>query len=131
MTETTNTENNKTIVIIEDEHDLRFVYTEMLTDAGYHVEGAGDGQAGMDLLKTIKWDALLLDIMLPGKDGLKILKELKANPEFKKGPVITLTNLNSEQIIRECINAGADGYLIKSEITPDKIVNEVQNILGK
>jgi DNA-binding response OmpR family regulator len=131
MTENnTQLNKNKIILLVEDEHDLRFVYTEMLTDAGYKVEGAADGQSGMDLIKTLKWDLLLLDIMLPGKDGLKILKDLQANPELKKGPVITLTNLNSEQIIRECMGSGADGYLIKSEITPDKIVMEVNNFLS-
>lgn len=122
-------ENIKTVLIIEDEHDLRFVYTEMLTDAGYKVEGASDGQEGMQKIANLKWDILLLDIMLPGKDGLKILRDIRANPALKKGPIITLTNLNSEQIVRECMEAGADGYLIKSEITPDKIVEEVAAFL--
>ena len=62
---------------------------------------------------------------------MNALKELKDHPELKKGPVITLTNLNSEQIVRECMATGADGYLIKSEITPDKIVDEVKNFLNK
>ncbi len=123
--------NDKLILIVEDEHDLRFVYTEMLTDAGYKVEGAADGQEGSQKIASLKWDLLLLDIMLPGKDGLKILKELSEHPELKKGPVITLTNLNSEQIVKECMSAGADGYLIKSEITPDKIVQEVGAFLNK
>lgn len=125
------TMSDKLVLIIEDEHDLRFVYTEMLTDAGYKVEGAGDGQEGSQKIASLPWDLLLLDIMLPGKDGLKILKDFREHPELKKGPVITLTNLNSEQIVRECMAAGADGYLIKSEITPDKIVQEVEAFLGK
>lgn len=66
-----------------------------------------------------------------GKDGLKILKDMKEKPELKKGPVIALTNLNSENIIHEAFTSGADGYLIKSEITPDKIVEEVMKVLGK
>ena len=58
-----------------------------------------------------------------------MLKEMKENPELKKGPVVALTNLNSKNIIQEAFGSGADGYLIKSEITPDKIVEEVGRVL--
>jgi DNA-binding response OmpR family regulator len=117
------------ILIVEDEHDIREIYAEVLSSAGYKVEQAQDGDQGMQKIKDVHWDLLLLDIMLPGKDGLKILKEIRDNPELKKGPVISLTNLNSENIIQEAFGSGADGYLIKSEITPDKIVDEVSRIL--
>lgn len=119
------------ILIIEDEHDIREIYAEVLQTSGYKVEQASDGESGMQKIKNTHWDLLLLDIMLPGKDGLKILKEMKENPELKKGPVIALTNLNSENIIQETFGSGADGYLIKSEITPDKIVEEVGRVLVK
>jgi DNA-binding response OmpR family regulator len=117
------------ILIVEDEHDIREVYAEVLSTAGYKVEQAPDGEKGMQKIKDEHWDLLLLDIMLPGKDGLRILKEIKENPELKKGYIIALTNLNSENIIQEAFGSGADGYLIKSEITPDKIVDEVDRIL--
>lgn len=117
------------ILIVEDEHDIREIYAEVLSTAGYKVSQAADGEQGMQKIKDEAWDILLLDIMLPGKDGLKILKEIKENPQLKKGPVISLTNLNSENIIQEAFGSGADGYLIKSEITPDKIVDEVDRVL--
>lgn len=119
------------ILIVEDETDIREVYVEVLTSAGYTVDQASDGEIGMQKIKEGKWDLLLLDIMLPGKDGLKILKEIKETPGLKKGPVIALTNLNSENIIHEVFTSGADGYLIKSEITPDKVVEEIVKVLGK
>jgi len=119
------------ILIIEDENDIRTIYVEVLRSAGYNVDEAGDGESGMNKIKNTEWDLLLLDIMLPGRDGLKILKDLKEKPEFKKGPVIALTNLNSENIIQEAFSSGADGYLIKSDVTPDKIVEEVGKVLGK
>lgn len=117
------------ILIVEDEHDIREIYAEVLASAGYKVEQASDGEKGIQKIRDEHWDLLLLDIMLPGKDGLKILKEIKENPQLKKGPVIALTNLNSENIIQEAFGSGADGYLIKSEITPDKIVDEVGRVL--
>lgn len=119
------------ILIIEDEQDIRSIYVEVLKTAGYNVDEAGDGETGMSKIKNTDWDLLLLDIMLPGRDGLKILKDLKENPQLKKGPLIALTNLNSENIIQEAFSSGADGYLIKSEVTPDKIVEEVGKVLNK
>ena len=118
------------ILIIEDEHDICEVYSEVLSMAGYKVQGAADGETGMQKIRDENWDVLLLDIMLPGKDGLKILKEIRANPELRKGLVVALTNLNSESIIKEAFDQGVDGYLIKSEITPDKVVEEVNKILA-
>jgi len=117
------------ILIIEDEHDICEVYSEVLSMAGYKVQEAADGETGMQKIRDENWDVLLLDIMLPGKDGLKILKEIRANPELRKGLVVALTNLNSESIIKEAFDQGVDGYLIKSEITPDKVVEEVNKIL--
>jgi two-component system response regulator ResD len=117
------------ILIIEDEHDLRVLYAQVLENAGYAVDQAGDGETGMDKIKNTPWNLLLLDIMLPGKDGLRLLKEMKENTGFKKGPIVITTNLNSEHIIQEAFNLGADGYLIKSEITPDKVIDEVKEFL--
>jgi two-component system, OmpR family, response regulator ResD len=117
------------VLIIEDEHDLRALYAEILTTAGYTVDQAPDGEIGMEKTKNSPWNLMLLDIMLPGKDGLRILKDMKENPSLKKGPVVIITNLNSEHIIQEAFNLGSDGYLIKSEITPDKVVDEVKEFL--
>jgi len=118
------------ILIVEDEHDISEIYAEVLSSVGYVVEQVADGETGMQKIRDDDWDILLLDIMLPGKDGIKILKEIKDHPELKKGVVIVLTNLNSENIIQEVFGSGADGYLIKSEITPDKIAEEVARVLA-
>ena len=117
----------KTILIIEDEADIRQIYSEILREANYDVLEAGEGTTGLEIAQKQNWDLLLLDIMLPGQDGLHVLKELKKNQELAKKPVLLLTNLESEPIITECFALGADGYLIKSEITPDFIVAEVSN----
>ncbi len=120
----------KTVLLVEDEPDMRLVYAEMLRDAGYKVIEANDGNAGLRRALDDQWDLLLLDIMLPGADGLHILKHVKENERLRVKPVILLTNLGSEPIINEAFSSGADGYLIKSEISPDKIVAEVSNYLS-
>ena len=121
---------SRTVLIVEDEQDICELYAEVLTNAGYVVDKALDGATGLDKIKSSQWNLLLLDIMLPGKDGLRILKEVKENPDYKKGPLIILTNLKSDHIIQEAFNTGADGYLIKSEFTPDKVVEEVDKYLS-
>ncbi len=122
--------NRKKILIIEDEADIREVYTEILTDAGYAVLEAADGDTGVSIAKSASWDLMLLDIMLPGEDGIHILKQIKGDTHLVNKPVILLTNLENETIITECFDLGAEGYLIKSEITPDKIVAEVKSYIG-
>ena len=107
------------------------LYKQILTDAGYEIIEAGEGEGGIDAILDNKWDMVLLDIMLPKKDGLQVLRDLKEYEGWKKGPVVLLTNLNSEEIISNAFELGADGYLIKAEIQPDKLVEEVEAFFEK
>lgn len=116
---------DKRVLLVEDEEDIRLVYAEVLTDAGYTVIEAADGDIALKKAFDEDWDILLLDIMLPGEDGLHILKSIKENERLKNKPIILLTNLGNESVINEAFRLGAEGYLIKSQITPDKIVQEV------
>lgn len=120
---------NNTILLIEDEPAILALYKQVLSDAGFNIVTASDGEVGFDCILDTNWNLLLLDIMLPKKDGLEILKELKEYANWKKGKVIMLTNLNSEDIIKSAFDLGADGYLIKSEMQPDKLVEEVTSFL--
>jgi len=129
---TPNTENSdqKVLLLVEDEEDMREVYSEVLRDAGYKVVEAQDGNIGLKKALESHWDLMLLDVMLPGEDGLHILRFVKENERLKNKPIVLLTNLGSEPIINEAFNMGVDAYLIKSEITPDKIVAEVENFIN-
>ena len=118
-----------TVLLVEDEDDIRQVYAEILREAGFKVLEARDGDEGLKAGLNEKWDVLLLDIMLPGEDGLQILKSLKENIRLKFRPVILLTNLGNESIVNQAFKEGAEAYLIKSQITPDEIVKEVQQYL--
>lgn len=119
----------KKILLIEDDLDLRELYTEILKEASFAVASAADGQTGLTLALEGDYDLLLLDIMLPKIDGLQILKSLRSNTQLSKIPVILLTNLGRESIIKEGFALGADGYIIKSEYTPDQVVAEVKKLL--
>ena len=119
----------KTILIVEDDHAVRELYAEVLRDEGLNVEEAVDGQVGLAKILENSYDLILLDIMLPRFDGLSILKTIKKKDGLKDIPIILLTNLGRESIIKEGFALGANGYLIKSEHTPEQIVNEVKKFL--
>lgn len=122
--------NLKKILLVEDEDFIRELYTRQLTKAGFLVKSAVDGQTGLNMLRSETFDLLLLDIMLPGMNGLQLLREFKTqNPN---SPMITilLTNLGQEAVIKEGFELGAQAYLIKASYTPDQVVNEVKNALS-
>lgn len=120
----------KKILLVEDEDFIRELYSRQLTKAGFSVKSAVDGQSGLNTLKSEQFDLLLLDIMLPGMNGLQLLREFKT--QYPNAPMITilLTNLGQEAVIKEGFELGAQAYLIKASYTPDQVVNEVKNALA-
>ncbi|MBU1031689.1 response regulator [Patescibacteria group bacterium] len=119
----------KKILLVEDEDFIRELYAKQLTKAGFLVKEAIDGQSGLDTLKKEQFDLLLLDIMLPGMNGLQLLREFKTQNPNSKMITILLTNLGQEAVIKEGFELGAQAYLIKASYTPDQVVNEVKNAL--
>lgn len=119
----------KKILLVEDENFIRELYTRQLTKAGFLVKEAIDGQSGLNTLKQEQFDLLLLDIMLPGMNGLQLLREFKTQNPNSKMITILLTNLGQEAVIKEGFELGAQAYLIKASYTPDQVVNEVKNVL--
>ncbi len=121
---------SKKILLVEDEDFIRELYTRQLAKAGFSVKSAPDGQAGLAALKAEQFDLLLLDIMLPGINGLQLLREFKTHNPTSPMITIMLTNLGQEAVIKEGFELGAQAYLIKASYTPDQVVNEVKNALS-
>lgn len=120
----------KKILIVEDDQFLREFYQELLTTEGFSVDAAEDGEVAANKLYQNTYDLILLDIMLPKKDGLQILRDLKAvPPKHPMGPIVMLTNLGQDSIIKETFALGASGYIIKSALNPDQVLNEIHNYL--
>lgn len=115
----------KSILCIEDEHFIGELYERALTKAGYQVKTVLDGMEGLKEAQTNKYDIILLDLMLPtiiGNDVLRDLRDKTKTPELKSKIIIT-TNLEQRDEIRKHIEAQADGYIVKAEITPRELVN--------
>lgn len=120
----------KKILIVEDDQFLREFYQELLTAEGYFVDVASDGEIALSKLRSNEYNLVLLDLMLPKKDGVQILRDLKVSPaKSSQINIVILTNLGQDAVIKECFNLGANGYLIKSALNPDQILTEVKSYL--
>jgi len=123
---------NKKILIVEDDQFLREFYQELLTGEGYLIDIAADGEVALQKIWENEYDLILLDIMLPKKDGLEILKELKNHPpKSDKVKIVALTNLGQDSVIKQCFELGVQGYLIKSALNPDQVLQEISSHLQK
>ena len=98
------------ILVIEDELKTREYLKQGLSEQGYSVDTASNGIDGLHLASTISYDVIILDIMLPGLDGISVLKSLRPSV---KTPVIMLTAKDALNSRLEAFNSGADDYLIK------------------
>ena len=120
------------ILLVEDETYTRELYDDLLKEEGYDVVAVADGEAALTEADKGGFDLLLVDIIMPKKDGLGFLKDYQAikaqNPNAK---IVMLTVLGEDAIIKSCLELGAVGYLLKSELTPDQVLAEVKNYLTK
>lgn len=119
------------LLIIEDEDFIRDLYKRQFEKAGFQIDAFGKGQEGLASALKNPYDLLLLDIMLPDINGIEILKQVKQSEAAKNIPVVMLTNLGQDNVIKEGFKFGAVGYLIKAAYTPDQVVKEVTSILNQ
>lgn len=118
------------ILIIEDDQFLRDLYTDLLEQEKYEVTAVEDGELALETIRKGKFDLTLMDIMMPKKDGITLIKELSEDDKKHAGQIVMLSNLGQEALIREAISAGAVSYLIKSALAPDQILAEVSDLLS-
>jgi|SRR3989338_5191909 len=120
----------KKILIIEDEAALQHAATQALKESGFDVLSAVDGDQGLRLAETELPDLILLDIILPKKDGFEVLSELKKVDKTKNIPVIVLTNLESPGDVQKALELGAKTYLVKLNYRLEEIVEKIKEVLG-
>ncbi|NCN53070.1 response regulator [Candidatus Wolfebacteria bacterium] len=117
------------VAIIEDEEILHKVLTEKFKSEGYEVALAEDGEKALGVIETEKPDMIVLDIILPKKDGFEVLKEIKSNPSIKMIPVIVLSNLGRGEEIKRAMDLGAVDYLIKTQHPLHEVITKVNDYL--
>lgn len=99
------------LLVVEDEKDLNRILCRQLEKEGYNVDSCFDGLEALDYLELAEYDGVILDIMLPGKNGLQVLRELRASG--KQTPALFLTARGDTEDIVEGLDIGADDYMVK------------------
>lgn len=115
-----------TILLAEDDLTLSELYTDRLKQEGFIVLNAGNGEEVLELLRENSPALILLDVMMPKMNGLDALKEIKNNPKTKNIPVIIVTALVQEIEQISKMMTQADAYIVKSEVLPGEIIEEVK-----
>lgn len=122
----------KKILIAEDDFFIRDAYKEIFQDNGYDVEVANDGEDAISKIRSRLFDMILLDIMMPKVSGLDVLSQIRSVEGFnKKTPVFFITNVGEQNFIEKAFKTGMDGYIIKSQFTPQQIVDEINKFLAE
>lgn len=117
------------ILIVEDEPTLNKALEEFLLEEKFEVFSAFDGEEGIKMAKEKNPDLILLDIILPKKDGFEVLDYLKLDKKTQKIPVVLLTNLESAEDIEKAFNKGATTYLVKANYRLEDIVKKIKETL--
>jgi DNA-binding response OmpR family regulator len=120
----------KTILIVEDDRFIGEMYVRSLKKAGYEVDWMIDGNDGLIAARNKQYDLILLDVMLPERRGSEILDALRGSNEdlIPHSKVVILTNFEQDDESRSAMEARADAYLIKAEITPSKLLAVIQQL---
>ncbi len=122
----------KKILIIEDDKILAELLEKKLKNAGFEVVLAFDGEEGLVSLRANKPDLILLDIVMPQKNGMELMEEMNKNPEtnLTKIPVIVISNSGQPVEIDRILELGAKDYLIKTEFNPQEVIEKVIKQIG-
>ncbi|MBI4101708.1 MAG: response regulator [Candidatus Nealsonbacteria bacterium] len=122
---------SKTILFVEDESALQKTVGEVLSQEGYQVVSALNGEIGLRLAREKKPDLILLDLILPKVNGFEVLKRLKEDAETQKIPVVVLTNLEGMADIDKALELGATTYLVKTQYSLEEVVEKIKKTLDE
>jgi len=119
------------IVLADDDKFIRVAYKDGLTRAGHIIDVAEDGEEAIEVVKKVKPDLVLLDLIMPKLNGFEVLEKLKSDPEVKDIPVVILTNLSKDTDENDAKSKGAVTVLVKSDISLSDLVDYIQQLLVK
>ena len=125
------TNGTTTILLVEDDSFISGMYYTKLSGMGFVVEVIEDGESAWERLKKDPLpDLVLLDVVLPKKDGFEILQDIRKQDTTAKLPVILLTNLGQKPDVERGLKLGADDYIIKAHYTPTEVVEKITALLN-
>lgn len=114
------------ILIAEDDKFISRALKDGLSRAGFHIANAYNGEEALQMIKNESFDIILLDLIMPIKDGLEVLKEVKADKKYQNIPVLIFTNLDNDETVRQAKELGAEEYLTKADFTIIDIIAKIK-----
>ncbi len=116
----------KKILIAEDDTFIANALRIKLTKSGYEVKMTVDGEEALSALKLFTPDLIILDLILPKKDGFQVLEELKKNDRFRHIPVMIASNLGQKEDIDRGLKLGAADYIVKSDLSISMFLDKIK-----
>lgn len=118
------------ILIAEDEDFLIRALKDNLETEDCIVDAASNGEEAIESIKKNRPNIILLDLLMPKRDGFYVLEEVAKNPEWKLIPIIVLSNLGGDEEIKKALQMGADDYFVKSQHPIEEVIERVREYLG-
>ena len=118
----------KKVLIVEDHPDLLDILTLQMEEMGFAVTSATNGIEAVEKAIEEKPHLILMDIMLPGIDGLEATRRIRSNPEAKEIPILAATAITNKSQLRECIEAGCNDVIVKP-FTAEDLQEKIQAVL--
>lgn len=116
------------VLIVDDSKFMRMLLADLLTRSGFEVIEAESGEEAINVYLEERPDLVTLDILMPGRDGIETLQDLRAQaPEVR---VVMVTALGMEDYIKRALDAGADGFILKP-FSPEKVLETLQDVLER
>ena len=119
------------VLIIEDDADLAKEYQEKISLKGFAVRVASDGEAGLTQIKQWHPDLVLIDIIMPKKNGLDVLKEIKSDDELKDIIAVITTNFGQENLVKEAFEHGANDFIVKYQTTSTEVAEKIASMASQ
>lgn len=119
---------SKTILTVDDSTSMRQMIAFTLTEAGFQVLEAADGEAALALARTQGADLVITDVNMPKMDGITLVKELRRLKAYQFTPILVLTTESSPEMKTRGREAGATGWIVKP-FSPEKLVETVNKVL--
>jgi DNA-binding response OmpR family regulator len=120
---------SKIVLVVEDDKFLANAYRVKCQNEDFNVLVASDGNEGLRILEETTPDVILLDLVMPNKDGFEFMTEVNKDPELKKIPILIASNLGQEEDLKKAMEMGAKDYVIKSDTPLEEILEKIRNYL--
>jgi two-component system chemotaxis sensor kinase CheA len=119
------------VLVVDDSLTTRMMERSILESAGYEVDIATSGEEGIEKARRRTFDLFLVDVEMPGMDGFSFVEQTRADPTLRRTPAILVTSRNSPEDQRRGMDAGASGYVVKSEFDQKALLSSIRGLVGR